>query len=444
MQTIENIMINFIRRIFPERHPLRLFYHKSQAVIAAILFNFPSHKLKIIAVTGTSGKSTTVNLIHYLIQSSGTKCGAISGINFRIGEETFFNETLRTTLRPWQNQKLLKKMVNEGCEFCVIEISSHAIDQNRIWGIAIDTAVLTNISDNEHLDYHTNFAEYVRTKSKIFDSLNLSYRKPNVPKISVLNLDDPNYELYEEFNVDRKWSYSTRKASDATASDIKLGAKKSKFHLKLPNVNFEITTNLLGKHNIENLIAAVSAVSANGIPVADLQKRMEDFPGIPGRLTPVNEGQAFSVVVDFSYKPSALEAVLKTLRGMITGKIIIVFGGTGSRTAKNLEECGKIMDINADEIVLTTDDPNNDDPRVIAENIQKGINREEGEHFFEIEDRYEAIRYAIYIAEPNDCVLIAGRGHEVIQTIGNQKIPFDDKKVAEEILQFANKDNLLD
>ncbi len=436
-------MLDFIRKVIPERHPLRLFYHKIQAIFAALYFNFPAHKLKIIAVTGTSGKSTTVNLIHYLIQGSGRKCGAISGINFKIGEKETFNETLRTTLRPWQTQKLLRQMVKEKCEFCVIEISSHAIDQSRIWGIAIDTAVLTNISDNEHLDYHDNFAEYIRTKGKIFQSLNLSYRKPNVPKISVLNLDDENYEIFADFAADRKWTFSTKKSADAIANNIKLGAKKSKFDLKLPNHNLNLTTNLIGKHNILNLLAAISVVSANGIPIVNIEKLMKEFPGIPGRLTSVNEGQSFSVVVDFSYKPSALTAVLKTLRGMIKGKIIIVFGGTGSRRKENLKECGKIINLHADEVVLTTDDPNNDDPKLIASAIKEGLNRKEGENFFEIEDRYEAIRYAIYIAEADDCVLIAGRGHEIIQTIGNQKIPFNDMEVAQEILKFAQKENLL-
>ncbi len=436
-------MLNFIRKAIPERHPLRLFYHKIQAIFAALYFNFPAHKLKIIAVTGTSGKSTTVNLIHYLIQGAEKKCGAISGINFRIGEKEMFNETLRTTLRPWQTQKLLKQMVRENCEFCVIEVSSHAIDQNRIWGIAVDTVVLTNISDNEHLDYHENLTEYIRTKGKLFQSLNLSYRKSNIPKISVLNLDDENYDIFEDFVADRKWNFSTKKAADAMASNIKLGAKKTKFDLKLPNHELSITTNLLGIHNVSNLLAAISAVSANGIPVLNLEKLMKDFSGIPGRLTPINEGQSFSVVVDFSYKPSALKAVLETLRAMVTGRIIIVFGGTGSRRKENLEECGKIIDLNADEVVLTTDDPNNDDPKLIAAAIKKGLGRKEGESFFEIEDRYEAIRYAIYIAEPNDCVLIAGRGHEIIQTIGNQRIPFDDRAVAQEILKFAKKDNLL-
>ena len=164
-------MLNYLRKVIPERSPFRLLYHKVMAVSAAIFYGFPSSRLHVIAVTGTSGKSTTVELIHFLLQNSGRKCGAISTINFHIGEKTNPNTTLRTSLSPWKTQKMLRKMVGQKCKFCVIEVSSHAIDQNRTWGINIDTAVLTNIFDNEHLDYHDTFAEYVRTKSEIFRKL---------------------------------------------------------------------------------------------------------------------------------------------------------------------------------------------------------------------------------------------------------------------------------
>jgi UDP-N-acetylmuramoyl-L-alanyl-D-glutamate--2,6-diaminopimelate ligase len=153
--------------------------------------------MTVIGVTGTSGKSTTVELIHYLLQNSGVKTGSISGIQFNIGEKSMHNGTLRTSLRPWHMQKLLRQMVRAKCEFAVIEVSSHALDQNRLWGVAIDTAVLTNIYDLEHLDYHGSFAEYVRSKAKLFRSLNTSYRKPGVPKVSILNRDDDNYEVFQ-------------------------------------------------------------------------------------------------------------------------------------------------------------------------------------------------------------------------------------------------------
>lgn len=437
-------MFNILRKLIPERSPLRLFYHKIQAIVAAVYFRFPANKLRIIAVTGTSGKSTTVNLIHYLIQHSGIKCGAISTINFFIGEKELPNESLRTTLRPWQTQKLLRKMVREKCKICVLEVSSHAIDQARLWGVPFDTAVLVNVSNNEHLDYHDNFAEYVQTKTKIFRSLNTSYRKPHIPKISVLNRDDENFEIFEDFPADRLWTFTTKKRADVSAKNIVLTSHGSEFEITLPNHKLKISTPIMGAHNVENLLAAITVVVANGISMKKIEKLLKDFPGIPGRLEPINEKQNFSVVVDFSYKPSALEAVLTTLKSIIKGRLIVIFGGCYGRTAENLGACGEILDKMADEIVLTTDDPNDFDPKVLANYIKSGIERKEGEHFFEIEDRYEAIRYGIFIAEKDDCVLIAGRGHEKIQSIGNQEIPFDDREVAREILQFAQKENLLD
>lgn len=437
-------MLNSLRKIIPERSPLRIFYHKLEAMVAAFYFRFPANRLKIIAVTGTSGKSTTVNLIHHLIQNSGKECGAISTLNFFIGQEELPNESLRTTLRPWQTHKLLRKMVQKKCEFCVLEVSSHAIDQHRIWGISIDTALLTNVYDNEHLDYHLNFAEYVQTKTRIFRNLNNSYRKPNVHKISILNRDDENFEIFNDFPADRKWTFGIKRQADVMAQNVELGVHYSDFEIKLPNHHLKIKTPIIGRHNVENLIAAISAVSANGVSVESTETLLKNFPGIPGRLEPINEGQLFSVIVDFSYKPSALEAVMKTLKTMTKGRLIVIFGGTGSRTERNLIECGKLLDKYADEIVLTTDDPNDDDPKVLASRVKKGINRKEGENFFEIEDRYEAIRYGVFVAEKEDCVLIAGRGHEKTQCIGSQRIPFDDREVAREILQFAQKENLLE
>ncbi len=428
-------MLNYLRNILPPRSKLRLLYHKISAILAAVYYRFPSHRLKIIAVTGTSGKSTTVELIHYLLQSAGKKCGGISTINFHLGDRVETNTTLRTSLRPWTTQKLLQKMVQQGMEFCVLEVSSHAIDQNRIWGIAVDTAIITNIRDNEHLDYHRTFAEYIRAKTKLFKKLNLSFRKPGIKKTSVVNGDDPCFEIFKEIPADRKWTFSTKRPASIRAENIKLTNQNTKFTLHIPNHVSDIKVPLVGMHNLENLLAAVSAVISFGVKVNNLKKALAHFPGIEGRLEVINLGQNFSVVVDFSYKPSALTAVLKTLHNITPGKIIAVWGGAGGRTKKNIQESAKALEETADEIVLSTDDPYDEDPKKIASAIREKIPRKEGENFFEIEDRYEAIRYAILTAEKGDTVLIAGRGHEKAQTIGTQVIPFDDRIVCREILE---------
>ena len=428
-------MLGFLRKIIPERSPLRLAYHKVSAVLAAVFYMFPSHKLKIIAVTGTSGKSTTVELIHYLLQYSGKKAGSLSTINFHFGDKTEPNTTLRTSLRPWTTQRLLRRMVREDLEYVVIEASSHAIDQNRLWGVSVDMAVLTNVSDNEHLDYHGNFAEYLRVKLKLFKSLNIFFRKAKVQKTAILNADDPQFQIFDEVPVDRKWTYSWKKSADVRALDIRLGSQKTEFNLRIPNHEFKVSVPLLGRHNLENLLAALSVSLFFGCSIPSVQKSLEQFKGIPGRLEVVTEDQPFSVVVDFSYKPSALEAVLKTLREIVKKRIIVIWGGAGGRSKENRQASAEILHRLADEFILTTDDPLNENPKTIAKEIRAKVPRKEGEYFFEIEDRYEAIRYGIFVAEPGDLVLVAGRGHEVVQTIGEQEIPFDDREVCREILR---------
>ncbi len=439
-------MLKVLRKIFPTNSTAGRLYHRYSAILAAVLYGFPGNRLKVIAVTGTSGKSTTVELVHYLLQNSGVKTGALSGIHFSIGNQKVHNPTLRTTLRPWTTQRLLRKMVQQGCEFAVIEVSSHALDQNRLWGVSVDTAILTNISDNEHLDYHKNFAEYVRVKGKLFKSLNTSYRKPNVPKITILNRDDEHYDLFADYPADRKWSYGIKKPAEVKANNVLLEARWSQMEVKLPNHHLHLKTPIVGRHNVENMLAAIAAVSANGVTVEKLEELLAHFPGIAGRLEPVNEGQDFSVIVDFSYKPSGLKAVLETLQRIVKGRVICVWGGLGGRNLESeyYQESVKIIEAHADEFVLTTDDPLDDNPKDIAKIIRSHMNREEGHNFFEIEDRYEAIRYGIFVAEPEDCVIIAGRGHEQVQTIGNNKIPFDDRVVAREILQFAKSHDLLE
>jgi len=275
--------------------------------------------------------------------------------------------------------------------------------------------------------------------------LNSSYRKPNVPKIMVLNGDDTNFELLNEIPADRKWSYSLQKSSEVRGENLELRPNGSTFKVELPNYKLNIDTPIVGRHNIMNVLAAIATVAANQVEVNKIEKLLKKFPGIPGRLEPVNEGQNFSVVVDFSYKPSGLEAVLQTLQEMVKGRVICVWGGVGRRNLDEdyYKESAKIIHQYADEIILTTDDPYEDNPKKIAQIIRKHLPRTEGENFFEIEDRYEAIRYGIFTAEEHDCVILAGRGHENQQCIGNATIDFDDRIIAREILQFAKKKKLL-
>ncbi len=437
-------MLDFIRKLIPERSPVRLWYHKISAIFAAIFWRFPSEKLKVIAVTGTSGKSTTVEIIHHILQNSGKKCGALSTIQFHIGDKVLPNKTLRTTLRPWDIHKMLRKMVSAKCEYVVIEVSSHAIDQHRLWGVNVDTAVLTNVYDNEHLDYHGTFTDYLKTKEKLFKNLNYNSRKPNVRKQMVLNHDSEYFENFADFTADKIWTFAKQNQADIRAENTEFSAKKISFDIRVPNNSAHIEVPMVGQHNLENLLCAIATATSAEISMETIAKTLKNLPGIPGRLESIDLGQPFSVIVDFSYKPSALKAVLNSLTELTDGRIIVIWGGAGGRHIENWQESAKVIDEVADEFILTTDDPGMTDPKEISKIIRAEISREEANNFFEIEDRYEAIRYAIYTAQPGDTVLIAGRGHEKTQTIGKKKIKFDDREIAREILQFTAKHGLKD
>ncbi|PID70764.1 hypothetical protein CSB37_01615 [bacterium DOLZORAL124_38_8] len=429
-------IIQFLRNIIPERSPVRLAYHKLCAIAVTIWYRFPSQRLKVIAVTGTSGKSSTVTMIQSLLRACGKKVGSISTIQINIDDQVLPNQSLRTTLRPSETQKLLRKMVSQKCEYAVIEVSSHAIDQNRLWGIAIDTVVLTNISDHEHLDYHENFSDYIRTKKKLFQSLNAQYRKPNVDKTIILNADDQHFAYFNEVLSDKKWTYARKKNGNIKSSDTEYTNKNTSFTLNLPNNVLRATSPFIGAYNLENTLAAITVCVSEGIAPETIANSLQKMGKIPGRLEYIqgNLPTDPTVIVDFSYKPSSFAVLFDTLRKLTNGRIVVVWGGAGGRAPENWHESAKILDANADEIILTTDDPGNIPPKDIATEIKKYINRTEGDRFFDIPDRYEAIRYAILTAEPNDLVLIAGRGHEAIQKIGKVEIPFDDRVIAKEIL----------
>ena len=432
-------MLTELRRYFPERFWLRRAYHWAVAVFSAIWWGFPSrHRLTVIGVTGTSGKTSVTELLTYLLQAQGKKVGALSGVALRVGDTVSPNTSLRTTLRSWSVQKKLRQMVQSGVEVVVLEVSSHALDQHRLWGVTFDIGILTNLYEGEHLDYHPNFQHYLDTKKELFRRLN-SYRKPQVPKVMVLPVDGSHYADFGELFSDQKITYSLHQRATLGVQNLNCSAKDSRFTIRLPNVSQAVCLPLLGEHNVHNALAALGGVLSLGLDPAQALKDLESFPGIPGRLEPIEVGQEFSLLVDHAYKPSALSEVLKQLKICCQGQLKVVWGPAGGRSEDNWTDSAALLHQYADEIILTTDDPQQESPERLAKIVEDKIARQEGEGFFRIPDRYEAIRYALYTAEEKDIVLIAGRGAESIQTIGKHQIPFDDRAVAKEILHFAQE-----
>jgi len=426
-------MLKYLKSRISDTNPLRLFYHKLMAVLACLYYRFPSRYLNVVAVTGTKGKTTTANLIASVLGEAGYKVGMTSTILFQIGDLKWTNTTKITTLGPFFIQKMLRQMVKSRCTHAVIEVSSHAILQNRIWGVNVDTAVFTNIGE-DHLEYHGGFDNYLRTKGLLFARLNRSQRKPRIPKVSILNADDPNFHFFDQFLADKKYTYGLASGT-CYATDIEAKAGGSSFILHVPNNQIDINFHLPGDFNIYNALAAATVALANNINVKVIKEALEKASAIPGRFESVDCGQKYSIIVDYAHTVESLENLLSLYRGLTRGKIFLVFGATGGgRDKAKRSKMGAVADKYADYIFVTDDDPYEEDEWKIIEDVSSGIKRQEGDRFWKLPHREEAIKLALLMAEAGDTVLIAGKGAEEIMMIGGRAVAWDDRKVVRSLL----------
>lgn len=426
-------MLKYLKSKIADTNPLRLFYHKIVAMAANLYFRFPSRYLNVIAVTGTKGKTTTTNLIAGILTEAGYKTGMTSTIKFQVGDRQWANVTKITTLGPFTLQKLLREMVNERCTHAVIEVSSHAILQNRIWGVNIDTAVFTNIGE-DHLDYHGGFDNYLRAKGLIFDRLNRSNRKARIQKIAILNKDDAHFNYFDQFLADRKYLFGMG-GGTVFCTDMHLTPGGSVFTLHVPNDKADVKFNLPGEFNVYNALAAAAVGLANNINVKTLKDSLEKASVIPGRFESIECGQKYNVVVDYAHTVESLENLLALYKGLTRGRLFTVFGATGGGRDKGKRpKMGAVADKNSDYVIVTDDDPYEENEWKIIEDVSKGISRVEGDNFWKIPNREEAIKLALTLAREGDTVVVAGKGAEEIQMIHGKAIPWDDRKVIRSLL----------
>lgn len=426
------IMKDYLRNLLPNQHPLRLFYHRILAVSAAFIFGFPASKMRIVAVTGTNGKTTTCNILHKIFSEAGKKTGLITTVNFKIGEVEKTNLSKQTTLGPFAMQKLLRNMVKAGCELAIVEVTSHAIIQSRIWGINVDTAVFTNLT-HDHLDYHGTMDEYMEAKGRLFGNLNISSRKANVPKISVINADDSEHEYFERFPVDQMFLFGIRKGI-YRAGNLRLRPDGTVFDLIVPNGNETVDFKIPGRVNVYNALAAATVAVAHQINLQTIKSALEKMRPVAGRLETIDEGQDFTVVVDYAHATDSLEQLLSMFKELTSGKLILVFGATGDRDKTKRPIMGAVADKFADFIVLTDDDVYTEDRYKIAEMVKSGIDRREGDRFWQVLDRREAIKLGLSVAQSGDTLIVAGKGAEEFQVVGRRKVPHDDRAVVRELL----------
>lgn len=421
-----------MKKLIPQK--IKNIYHLFQAVLANIRFGFPSRKLKVIGVTGTDGKTTTTQMITKILEEAGKKVALASTINFKIGQKEWTNLSHFTTLSAFAVQKFIKQAVEKDCEYLVLETSSHSLDQYRVWGIDYKTAVITNIT-REHLDYHKTMESYRQAKRKLF----------NNAEVAVVNLDMENPEKFLECNAKKILGYSLKKNQNEfqnldtkpetiVAENIDLEIDKSMFAVG----NQKFTLNIPGDFNIENALAAISVGVSENIDLEICSRGISKISNIPGRMEYISNERGLNILVDFALTPDALKKLYSLLAKIKKpeAKIIAVFGACGERDRGKRPIIGEIVSQYADLVIVTNDEPYHEDPMQIIQEIVGGIkNKKEGENFFIIPDRREAIKKALHLSVPGDVLAITGMGAEESMIVGDKKIPWNDKKVILEELR---------
>lgn len=405
------------------------------AALADVFYGHPSQKMTIIGVTGTNGKTTTTYLIDKIISDYGHKTGLIGTIQMKYGGNSF--RMSGTTPEALDLQRSLDQMARAGTEFCVMEVSSHALEQGRVKGTDFRTAVFTNLTQ-DHLDYHHSVEEYRSAKGLFFSRLGNAFAKdPKQRKYAVLNADDQASAQFAKLTAAEVITYGIRQEADIRASEISVTAGGTSFHVQTFRGSADISLKMIGKFNVYNTMAAIAASLLEGVPLTDIKKSLEAVPGVEGRVEAVDEGQPFAVIVDYAHTPDGLENVLRTVQEFAEGRIITVFGCGGDRDKGKRPMMGKIAAKLSDIVLVTSDNPRTEDPGLILKDIEAGLLEagKEPSRYQLIVDRREAIKKAIEMASPGDVVLIAGKGHETYQLIAGAVLDFDDRIVAKEAIR---------
>lgn len=421
-----------IKKLLPKRLFSKLLptFHKLQSIFYNLLFWFPARKLNVIAVTGTNGKTTTVNYIASILMEAGYKVGVTTTSYTRIGKKVIHNKENRSVGDPLKVFWMLRRMRLARVKWVVMEVTSHALDQNRIWGVPIKAAVMTNLTQ-DHLDYHKTMDNYAAAKAKLF---------MKDPEVAVLNRDDEWFEYYDKIDVRQKMAYGT--SSDATAriTNAILSPTSSKFTLTLDHTfDMSFKTSLIGQFNVYNAAAAATVAYMLYIDRSAIVGGINKAKTVPGRMQTVDADLPFSLIIDFAHTPDGLEQVLSTLSEMTKQRLILVFGGTGNRDLER-QTMGEIAAKYADRIILTDDEPYEKDPAFLRADVLKGIRKGKGVgKTTEVEGRREGIKKALQIAKKGDTVVITGMGDYDFMKVGDRYVPWNDMAETKKLLREMDK-----
>ena len=399
--------------------------------IAASFYDFPARKLTVIGVTGTDGKTTTCNLIYKILLAAGVKAGLISTVNAVVGDEVLDTGFHVTTPDAHDVQHYLARMVDAGLTHVVLETTSHGWAQYRVDACEFDIGVITNIT-HEHLDQHGSYENYRAAKGRLFTSLEKTLSKPRGnPRLAVLNRDDRSFEYLDSITKVRKINYGMEKSGDIHAEEIQYSPLGIQFMAVGNDLHVTIKSNLVGAFNVSNCLAAwTAAVVGLGIKPEIAAQGIELLDGVPGRMERIDLGQNFTAIVDFAHTPNALKVTLEAARQMTDGRVIAVFGSAGLRDKEKRRMMAETSIELADLTVLTAEDPRTESLEGILDEMATGARSKggrEGETFWRVADRGEAIKFALRLARPGDIVLACGKGHEQSMCFGATEYPWDDR-----------------
>ncbi|MCD4812410.1 UDP-N-acetylmuramoyl-L-alanyl-D-glutamate--2,6-diaminopimelate ligase [bacterium] len=416
--------------------------------LAPLFYNYPSLALRMVGITGTNGKTTVTYLLRAILEKSGmrqgrkSQVGLLGTIHHVIAGKII--PAKNTTPMAWDVQRFLAEMVSQHCQAAVMEVSSHALAEDRVCGCDFDVAVYTNLTP-EHLDYHKTMAAYARTKRKLFSSLGRPGLKKS-KRFAVINLDDPHAGMMMQAAKGAKViTYGMTSRAKVTAHAIKLGPDGTRFLLKSASQKIPVRLRLLGRYNLSNALAAAAAAQAMGVPLKKIKQGLESMIAVSGRMERVPGLQKFNVVVDYAHTPDALKNALQAIRETTAGRVILVFGCGGNRDVSKRAPMGRLAVELAEVVVITSDNPRREDPEKIIKDILVGcqVRTKRGaqaDKVLVVQDRSRAIRRALALAQPKDTVLIAGKGHEAYQILKDKTIACDDRSIAREsIKQFIRR-----
>lgn len=434
--------ILFLKKFVSLNSPARIFYHYLRWVLANLVYGNPAKDMIVIWVTWTKWKTTTTNIIASWLKESWKKVFMFSTVNYMIWDELLENNSKMTSPSPFMLQKLLSKAKSGGCEYAIIETSSHSLYYNRNFWIDFDVAVFTNLSQ-DHLDLHKTMDEYAKIKYRLFDNLVKYRRKPWIKKISIVNIDDDYSSLFLQAIADNIYTFWLWDNAHIKALNIRYNKDLTTFEIKLPSNILHVQTKLKWEFNVYNILAAVCVLISQKIPVEQIAQTIEKISWIPWRMEEVKNNSWLKIFVDYAHTETSLKSVLETIKKMEwIWRIITIFWATWDRDKTKRPKMWKVVHELSDIVILTDDDTYTENSLSIINQVAKWIERKEGENFWVVPDRGDAIRTWLIMAKENDVILIAWKWAETVQVTNSWYIPWSDVGITKKILSEI-KDNEL-